>query len=54
MYPDVYRRQSVYCDGRPVVFGIRPFNSDSEATVVIFSRQAIIIAPIKDVYKRQQ
>ena len=40
---------SVYCASPPVVFGIRPFSSESEATVVIFSRQAIIIAPINGI-----
>ena len=35
---------SVYCASPPVVLGIKAFNSESEATVVIFSRQAMIIA----------
>src|SRR5699024_11771270 len=38
---------SVYCARPPVVFGIRAFSSDREATVVIFKRHAITIAPIK-------
>ena len=36
----------VYWASPPVVFGINAFNSESDATVVMFSRQAIIIAPI--------
>ncbi len=37
---------SVYCASPPVVFGISAFNSESEAMVVIFKRQAITIANI--------
>ena len=35
---------SVYCARPPVVFGISAFNSESEATVVILSKHATIIA----------
>jgi hypothetical protein len=37
------RHARVYCARPPVVFGIIAFSSESEATVVIFKRQAIII-----------
>ena len=38
---------SVYCASPPVVFGINAFNSEREATVVIFNMQAITIAKMK-------
>lgn len=40
------RQASVYCARPPVVFGISAFNSERDATVVIFRRQAITMAPI--------
>ena len=41
------RQARVYCARPPVVLGIRAFNSDRDAIVVMLSRQAMIIAGIK-------